>query len=715
MESLNRVTRIYGIMVGVVGSALLVISLTESLLSPSKVFAILLVPILATFCSFFLYVRQTRGQMANLKTANEALNAMNHNLIGMLASTVDVKDSQVYGHSAKVAAYASAIAKEMALPKEEIDLIRRAGLLHDLGKIGISSDTLRKPGPLSSNEYARLKQHSKLGAEILRRMPQMRSIASLIECHHERWDGKGYPHGWSGEQSPVGARIIALADALDTMLSERLYRRASSFEWVLEEVERCRGTQFDPTVVAAFQRLVKSQGKEFFQNADVHALATVVDDLPLYEPPVEPVLAMALRTPAREEPKTDVHSASNGDNDTGKHRLTLFGLPLLLSLYIATIAGLAVIVLLVAAVTLRSSFTPQVILFALLAMAAEMMPVRISQVHSKVTVGFAVIFASALLFGPAAASVLAALASLADAVTKRQRRLEKIIFNVSILALCGYLSGSTFNLLGGSLQQISVSTLILPALAATAVYYALNIASLSAAISLASGQQVVKALLSHFDWLAASHFAMGLVGLGMALAFKSLGLLGLTIFLVPLAMSRLSLQLYLARTKEVRQKSEELERHLAEMSALHAITNALGSTLDLSGTLDLVTRAITASMGFHFGLVLTAARDGSLAIDAQRGLEEPERQNAIVLQLANVTLKGRKSVFVVGATQQDEFGAVADWRLTELGAQTITFVPLIDKGEMFGALCAGSAERPAKNELQLLQTFATEAAIAIGN
>ncbi len=145
----------------------------------------------------------------------------------------------------------------MRLSDADIEEIRLAGILHDIGKIGVPESVLNKPTLLTADEYEIMKTHAALGAKILEPL-KVRAIESIVRHHHESFDGQGYPDNLKGEQIPIGARIIAVADAFDAMVSTRPYRKARTDEDAMAELRRCRGTQFDPMVVDAFLRLMES-------------------------------------------------------------------------------------------------------------------------------------------------------------------------------------------------------------------------------------------------------------------------------------------------------------------------------------------------------------------------------------------------------------------------------------------------------------------------
>ncbi len=168
------------------------------------------------------------------------------------ARTLDAKDKYASGHSERVTRYALAIARAMRLPRRDIDLLAQAGLLHDIGKIGVSELLLNKKDKLEIDEYEETKMHPVIGREILSTIQQFEDIAEIVYHHHEWYDGNGYPDGIVGDKIPLLARIIAVADAFDAMTSSRSYRERLGTGKALEELKRNAGTQFDPTVVEAF-------------------------------------------------------------------------------------------------------------------------------------------------------------------------------------------------------------------------------------------------------------------------------------------------------------------------------------------------------------------------------------------------------------------------------------------------------------------------------
>jgi diguanylate cyclase (GGDEF)-like protein len=170
---------------------------------------------------------------------------------GSLARAVDSRDAYTGSHSERVASLSAAIADQLGLPPDEVELVRLAGSLHDLGKLAIPEEILQKEASLSSAEWLVVQRHPQIGYRMLESLG-VDPIADWVLHHHERWDGSGYPDGLAGEEIPLGARIIFVADAYDAMTSSRLYRSPMPRETALAEVERCAGAQFDPDVVRAF-------------------------------------------------------------------------------------------------------------------------------------------------------------------------------------------------------------------------------------------------------------------------------------------------------------------------------------------------------------------------------------------------------------------------------------------------------------------------------
>ena len=176
-------------------------------------------------------------------------------MLSVLSRAIEARDPHTRGHSVRVTALAESIALRLGWSEERLALLHVGGPLHDIGKLAISDEVLSKPGRLDDDELAQIREHPKLGARLLLRVSAFRKALPYVLYHHERWDGTGYPTGRAGEQIPVEARVLAIADAFDAMTSDRPYRRALSRDEALAEVERCSGTQFDPEIVSVFLEL----------------------------------------------------------------------------------------------------------------------------------------------------------------------------------------------------------------------------------------------------------------------------------------------------------------------------------------------------------------------------------------------------------------------------------------------------------------------------
>lgn len=177
-----------------------------------------------------------------------------------VARAIETKDPYTRGHAERVSRLSEMIGQEYGLAGEDLRLIRYAALLHDVGKLGSSNRVLKKPGKLTAEEYEHMKLHPTLGAEILRKIEWLRPGLIVPLHHHERFDGGGYPDGLRGDEIPVMARLVTVADAFDSMTSTRTYRRALSIEAAMEEIRRCEGTQFDPAAVSALDRAIATRG-----------------------------------------------------------------------------------------------------------------------------------------------------------------------------------------------------------------------------------------------------------------------------------------------------------------------------------------------------------------------------------------------------------------------------------------------------------------------
>ena len=172
-----------------------------------------------------------------------------------LGDALDLKDSETEGHSKRVTAYTIALARAMGISPSQIKIIARGAFLHDIGKMAIPDDILRKPGKLTEEEQVVMREHCSRGYHMLRKIPFLSEAAEIVFSHQEHYDGSGYPSGLSGGEIPIGSRIFAIADTLDAITSDRPYRKARSFDTAREEILSNSGTQFDPSVVEVFLKI----------------------------------------------------------------------------------------------------------------------------------------------------------------------------------------------------------------------------------------------------------------------------------------------------------------------------------------------------------------------------------------------------------------------------------------------------------------------------
>ena len=235
---------------------------------------IVLIPLLILRFSQKQYIAHTEKLVKQLRTTNqelriqaEEITLLNEELLLTLAHSVDLRDPYVLAHSKNVARYAVLMATEMGLSADRIELIRKAGLLHDIGKLGISESILFKPAGLTDEEYQMIKEHVNIGADLIYGCHSLRMLIPFVKYHHERYDGRGYPTGLAGKNIPLEARILNIADAVEVMASDRPYKKAMPPADILSEVKRCAGTQFDPEVVDAFCRVMDKQGHSVIVNS----------------------------------------------------------------------------------------------------------------------------------------------------------------------------------------------------------------------------------------------------------------------------------------------------------------------------------------------------------------------------------------------------------------------------------------------------------------
>ena len=205
-------------------------------------------------------------QMRIIREYQEDLAKAYMQTIETLRYVVETRDKETKGHSERVSGLGAELARELGMPEEQVEMIRVAGLFHDIGKIGVPDIILLKKGPLSDQEFLEIKKHPAEGEKILQTYSPFAKLLPIVRGHHERFDGRGYPDGLAGEEICLGARVIAVADSFDAMVSNRTYRRGLSFERTMEELERGKNAQFDERVVVALYRLINRMGRENFEE-----------------------------------------------------------------------------------------------------------------------------------------------------------------------------------------------------------------------------------------------------------------------------------------------------------------------------------------------------------------------------------------------------------------------------------------------------------------
>ena len=211
------------------------------------VVAVGLVIVLAGMCRKVDVLRKKQKQYHDI--VNQSLETFAH--------AIDAKDQNTNGHSQRVAIYSAEIAKRMGMSDEEQEQIYYMGMLHDIGKIGIPDAILKKPGKLTEEEMQIIRNHPTIGGEILKDFTAIQGISDGARYHHERYDGKGYNEGLKGEEIPLAARIICVADSYDTMSSKRVYKELHEENYILSELDQCSGKQFDPEIVPFMIEMIK--------------------------------------------------------------------------------------------------------------------------------------------------------------------------------------------------------------------------------------------------------------------------------------------------------------------------------------------------------------------------------------------------------------------------------------------------------------------------
>jgi len=221
---------------------------------------------------------------AELDKALEEVENSYRSTLKALVQALETRDFETHGHSERVVTFSLRLGYEMGLDKATMRDLELGALLHDIGKIGVPDAVLRKPAKLNEEEWAKMRLHPQHGQKILRNIPFLEGASRIVAQHHERWDGEGYPFGIRGEDIDIGARIFAVVDAFDAMVSDRVYRRGCSYEDAVKELERCAGTQFDPMIVQAFKAIPKEdweilRRRSLMDKQEISSFQTVVAEL----------------------------------------------------------------------------------------------------------------------------------------------------------------------------------------------------------------------------------------------------------------------------------------------------------------------------------------------------------------------------------------------------------------------------------------------------
>lgn len=207
-------------------------------------------------CTVFCFI-YTRIQMRRLEKKTALYQSLLNQSLETFAHAIDAKDRDTNGHSIRVANYSREIARRMNFSEEEQEKLYFTAMLHDIGKIGIPDSILKKPGKLTDEEVEVIRSHPLIGGEILKNFKAVQGISDGAKYHHERYDGNGYNEGLKGDQIPLFARIICVADCYDTMSSKRVYKELRDEAYILKELEECSGKQFDPNIVPYMIDMIK--------------------------------------------------------------------------------------------------------------------------------------------------------------------------------------------------------------------------------------------------------------------------------------------------------------------------------------------------------------------------------------------------------------------------------------------------------------------------
>jgi putative nucleotidyltransferase with HDIG domain len=216
-------------------------------------------------------VQELEAENRRLKGALSDLEKSYDVTLQSLGDALDLKESSPEGHSKRVTAFAIGIARALGLPHEQVAVVARGAFLHDIGKMAIPDQILRKPNGLTAEETAIMREHCLRGYEIIKKIPFLAEPSEIVYAHHERYDGTGYPRGLKEEQIPLGARIVAIANTLDSIMSDLPYRPARSLQAAREEIRAWSGRQFDPNIVRVFLEMPDNLWEDLRQSILVKA------------------------------------------------------------------------------------------------------------------------------------------------------------------------------------------------------------------------------------------------------------------------------------------------------------------------------------------------------------------------------------------------------------------------------------------------------------
>ncbi len=238
-------------------------------LAGAWVLAFIAIPLLAAHLSYSLYAKQSQlidqltATNARLEDVNQHLRRVNLSFAAAMVRALDSRDAWTAGHSAAVAVYSRDIAREMDMPERDIEMVHLTGLVHDIGKIGVRAEVLQKTSALNDDEWAEMRRHSEIGANILIEVEGYDEVARIVRSHHERYDGAGYPDGLARDEIPLLARIISVADAYNAMTSTRPYRNAMAPEVAIQQLLNGRGSQFQAELVDAFVAVLERESDSY--------------------------------------------------------------------------------------------------------------------------------------------------------------------------------------------------------------------------------------------------------------------------------------------------------------------------------------------------------------------------------------------------------------------------------------------------------------------